>query len=473
MKYEDLAIQAIDKMHQHGESWVSTSVLRSRMGLEVSDQAPLRQALLRLVSAGVLEIGTGGKHTWKLRRGAYEKVDRLYPFRKIETTTYPNTTQHYEPIAPVSQNFDEQKLRETLEKEYKEKIDESEKRYTESLDRIVVKYKELQTENSALQIRVNQLVEDIKKIDDGPRTLIIKRPDNTKIKLPKGTTPKCFTKILNLAMCRMNIMLVGPAGAGKTTIAALIAKALDLNFGAVNCTAGMSESHLTGRSRPKLTGKDLFVQTKFLDCYENGGVFLLDELDAADSNLLLIINTALANGYCNVPNRDDNPVAEKSEDFICIATANTVGRGSDRMYVGRAQLDAATLDRFQIGMVPVTYSLEVEEGITVEIAKTANGKASQIYNSETRQYVPKFNEDKETEGKRTAKMIAEKGYDLLETLWYVRDRIDGTTGMRRVMSTRFIKDACIMMRDANWTKEDILEAFFCGWSDEEIAKIGY
>ena len=289
--------------------------------------------------------------------------------------------------------------------------------------------------------------------------------------LPAGTVPKVFAKLMQLATCRMNVMLVGPAGSGKTTLGAKVAEALKLPFGAVNCTAGMSEGHLTGRSRPKLSGKDLFVKTKFLECYENGGVFLLDELDAADSNLLLVINTALANGYCNVPNRDSNPVALRHQDFVCIGTANTVGRGGDRMYVGRNQLDAATLDRFQIGMLNVSYSMEVEEVIAATYAKLANGHAKTVYNTDGRKYVPKFSVEQPSKAQEVAAGIAAKGYDLLESLWYVRDRIDATTGMRRVMSTRFIKDACVMVTQAHWTIQDVLEAYFCGWSAEEVAKM--
>lgn len=42
-----------------------------------------------------------------------------------------------------------------------------------------------------------------------------------------------------------------------------------------------------------------------MEFYEEGGVFLLDEVDAADANVLLVINQALANGHLPVPNRTD------------------------------------------------------------------------------------------------------------------------------------------------------------------------
>jgi cobaltochelatase CobS len=42
----------------------------------------------------------------------------------------------------------------------------------------------------------------------------------------------------------------------------------------------------------------------------------------------------------------------------CAASANTYGRGPDRAYVGRQQIDAATLDRFVMVTVDVDEALE-------------------------------------------------------------------------------------------------------------------
>lgn len=49
-------------------------------------------------------------------------------------------------------------------------------------------------------------------------------------------------------------------------------------------------------------------------------------------------------------------------DFCAIAAGNTFGRGADRQYVGRNQLDAATLDRFQ------TYEVDYDEQLESQIA---------------------------------------------------------------------------------------------------------
>jgi cobaltochelatase CobS len=91
--------------------------------------------------------------------------------------------------------------------------------------------------------------------------------------------------------------------------------------------------------------------------YENGGVFLLDEIDAADANAMVAINAALANRVMANPN---GKVHVRHDKCFILAAANTWGRGGDHQYVGRNQLDAATLDRFVLSTIGVEYDLELE-----------------------------------------------------------------------------------------------------------------
>ena len=109
------------------------------------------------------------------------------------------------------------------------------------------------------------------------------------------------------------------------------------------------------------------VTTPFLEIYEGGGFFLFDEIDAANANTLMFINSALANDYFMVPQRFKNPIVRKHKDFRCIAAANTYGHGESVEYAARQQLDAATLDRFGTGIVPMDYSKKVEEMLVAPI----------------------------------------------------------------------------------------------------------
>ena len=166
-----------------------------------------------------------------------------------------------------------------------------------------------------------------------------------------------------------NLLLCGPAGTGKTTLASQLAESLGLSFGSVSCTAGLSESVFTGRIMPCSNGEWTYRSTQFVDLFRNGGVFLADEFDAADPNLLTLINSALANGFLH------NPVSEETlkrhDDFVFVAATNTWGYGADRQYTGRSPLDAATLDRFTGAKFHVDYSEQIEHSIWATIP---NGK---------------------------------------------------------------------------------------------------
>ena len=186
---------------------------------------------------------------------------------------------------------------------------------------------------------------------------------------PETLEHPAFGEVCELIEARENVMLVGPAGTGKTYLAEQSANHFGLRFRATSCSAGMSESVLVGRSLPKGDhGQFEFCGTDFLDCFENGGVFLLDEMDSADPNVLLVINSALANGRVSVPARTEKPFALRHPDFVLIAACNTFGRGADRQYVGRSQLDESTLDRFRIGTIEVDYSETLETKLFTDIA---------------------------------------------------------------------------------------------------------
>ena len=170
-----------------------------------------------------------------------------------------------------------------------------------------------------------------------------------------------FAEILTYCKLDRNVMLVGGAGTGKTTLARQVADAMELDFGGVSCTMGMSESHLLGT----INIKGQYTSRKFIDIYENGGVWLFDEFDALDSNMFCVVNSALANGYLAVPNRTDKPIAKRHKDCIVIACGNTWGNGQgSRQYSGRNLIDGATLDRFT--PVEVGYDNKLESFLVGE-----------------------------------------------------------------------------------------------------------
>jgi hypothetical protein len=156
-----------------------------------------------------------------------------------------------------------------------------------------------------------------------------------------------------LASARVLIMLTGPAGMGKSYWAKSLADRLGLDFGSLPMTEGATPSWILGAQR--LNG---FGESKFLQVWRDGGVFLLDEMDAADPNMLLVANDALANDVLHNPVNGES--YERHQDTILVAATNTLGTGADASYTGRNQLDFSTLDRWRMGRTFVGYRETVE-----------------------------------------------------------------------------------------------------------------
>lgn len=131
-------------------------------------------------------------------------------------------------------------------------------------------------------------------------------------------------------------MLIGPAGSGKNVSIAQVADALGKKMYYTNNAS--NEFKLTGF----IDDGGNYRQTEFYKAFKNGGVFFLDEIDCSDPSALIVINSALANGYMAFPHE----TIDKHPDFRIITAANTWGKGADLEYVGRNSLDASTLDRF-------------------------------------------------------------------------------------------------------------------------------
>jgi MoxR-like ATPase len=180
-----------------------------------------------------------------------------------------------------------------------------------------------------------------------------------------GAMHKALPRVLALAQAGFsNILLVGPAGAGKTFLGEQAAETLGRTFATLSCAPGQPESALIGRMVPNLTtGAENYRSTPFVDCYRNGGVFLLDEVDNADASTLLILNSALANGHLTLPSGER---VTRHATFLLICSANTYGHGQSRQYVGRTQLDAAFLDRFVGATLTLDYDPDLEAQLCPE-----------------------------------------------------------------------------------------------------------
>ena len=149
-----------------------------------------------------------------------------------------------------------------------------------------------------------------------------------------------------------NVLLTGPTGCGKTTVAMEAAKRLGVDCYVVPCSAGMSEHHLLGRLMPTEDSGWRFTPAPFSKAWAEGGLVVLDEIDAADANVLLVLNSALANG--RLVDGEGKTVMRHEHCYI-MATANTAGGGATETYAGRSHLDASTVDRFSGAILEMDY----------------------------------------------------------------------------------------------------------------------
>ena len=184
------------------------------------------------------------------------------------------------------------------------------------------------------------------------RTIEIKDVKTGAIK-DMGLQHEAFEDILKLSQLRANIMLVGPAGSGKTTACSNVAKALDLPFESTSVCMQTTKSDLLGY----IDAHSNYVSTRLREMYENGGVFLLDEIDSGNPNVLTVINSLAENGHGPFPDQ----TIQRHDDFVLIAAANTWGLGGNIEYVGRNPIDAATRDRF--AMIAFGYDERLERAL--------------------------------------------------------------------------------------------------------------
>jgi len=156
-----------------------------------------------------------------------------------------------------------------------------------------------------------------------------------------------FDEILKLVKASIAVLCTGEAGSGKTTLCRQVCDDLQLKFYSISMTRQTTLSHLLGYK--SVSGE--YISSSLRECFEHGGLMLLDEIDAGDPNVMLTLNT-IENGYIAFP----DALVNCHPDFRLMATSNP--QGEHNHYTGRTKLDRATLDRFDIVDIDRDDSLE-------------------------------------------------------------------------------------------------------------------
>lgn len=261
-----------------------------------------------------------------------------------------------------------------------------------------------------------------------PREIVVKQADKPDVKVDGHVHP-AFDKVLRLAAQGINVMLVGPAGCGKTHLFRAVCEALGKPHAAISGSAGVTEADIVGKLLPTGEGgRFVYTPSDFVNLYTTGGGFCFDEIDGFDPNVQLCVNQPTANGGFNIGARATaglDTYVKKHPDALIMATANTYGTGANALYVGRNQLDAATLDRWYV--VEMDYDRRYEESLA-----PAN--------------VTSF-------------------------VWRLRDLITANR-WRRVASTRMIQKAgAALAAGLDWS--EVRSDLLAGYTAEERAKISF
>jgi len=211
-----------------------------------------------------------------------------------------------------------------------------------------------------------KVVELIEKHSLAPRevTVTVERKGADPVKV-EGCH-RDFPTVLSFIAAGVNVAAVGPAGSGKSTIFEQAAESLGLDYyfqGAVQ-----QEHKVLGY----MDANGQYHRTQFRDAYENGGLFVFEEFDGSSARALLAINNAVAGSWCDFP---DGKV-RRHDSFVCVMAGNTYGTGASRQYVGRQQLDDATLDRF--AFLEIDYDETLERSVACSIWEEASDWVSEV-----------------------------------------------------------------------------------------------
>ena len=240
--------------------------------------------------------------------------------------------------------------------------------------RVVSTKKDLKSVSEDLFTGLQEAAQKIadKALDKILKPIEVKINEVEKVEVEGAAHPK-LQEIVKVLANRMPVFLIGEAGSGKTHMVEQAAQALKLPFYCMSVCGQTTASSLLGY----MNANGHYVRTLFREAYENGGVFLLDEIDNGNPNVLSVLNSALSNNVCSFP----DTMVTRHPNFVLCASGNTYGHGANRKYVGRLEIDGATLDRFVF--IEIEYSKPLEKQICgwpeyAELVQAIREKAKEL-----------------------------------------------------------------------------------------------
>ena len=180
---------------------------------------------------------------------------------------------------------------------------------------------------------------------------------------------------------RKNILIVGPTGCGKSSLAINIAARLKEQFEIFSCSGETTVDELIGKPwkvEQKGIAVTIPVYGSGVRAYRDGKGLLLEEVDFPNPDVHASLHRLLepSQKFLHV-NIGEPETIQRHRNFFTIATANTIGSGEDNfLYAGTKVLNAAFLNRFSL-TINLDF-LDSHEEIKVLMNKTGIEKSIAI-----------------------------------------------------------------------------------------------
>ncbi len=160
---------------------------------------------------------------------------------------------------------------------------------------------------------------------------------------------------LAILQCGRHLLLEGPVGVGKTTVALAVCAHLGRRVWRVDGDDRFTEQKLTGWFDPPLVlkagyGDESFTPGPLLEAMEVGGVLFINELNRMPESVQNVLLPALDEGVLQIPHLGER---RARPGFQVVATQNPIE------YVATGHLSEALRDRFE--HVGLSYQSEEEE----------------------------------------------------------------------------------------------------------------
>lgn len=202
-------------------------------------------------------------------------------------------------------------------------------------------------------------------------SVVPSEPSVVTINVP-NVDPVTFTgshHLLSTAVARvssgMYLMLYGPAGTGKSWLGHDVARALGVDCRVLSVNIQTQDWRVNGANTATA-----FIRGVARECYEHGGLLLIDEFDNGSPNFLAGMNLLLSSDTYTFA---DGVTVDRHPQFYVVATANTIGEGGTSQYRARQALDAATLDRFTF--MRIDLDPKIEEAMAAQYVEDVSVRA--------------------------------------------------------------------------------------------------